>query len=264
MHGADRTPAAAPAAAVEALVTIPTSTFDRIGTGGEGAPFAVTAGQPPLGTGRRPRLVYEGAEYCPFCAVDRYALVAALGRFGTFANLRVTASGDRDGDIPTFSFLDSRYTSRYVTFTPYEAADRLGQVLQPVPPAVDQLFATYAGDPRAGTASRFGAGRWQQPGIPFVDLGNRYVAAGTSAGLAQVASSGALAGDRVGIVEVARAVRQPTSRLGERLGGTAFVVEANYLSAGVCALDGGRPARVCASGGVRAAGRALAAVPPIR
>jgi hypothetical protein len=89
----------------------------------------VTAGQPVLGSAGRPRLVYEGAELCPFCAADRYAIVAALARFGRLSDLRVTASGDKDGDIPTFSLLGSSYESPYLTFAPYEAADRLGQPL---------------------------------------------------------------------------------------------------------------------------------------
>ncbi|MDA8295650.1 MAG: DUF929 family protein [Actinomycetota bacterium] len=262
--GADRSPAAAPAAAVQALTSIPSAVYDRIGTSGEPAPFAITAGQPPLRLSGKARLVYEGAEYCPYCAADRYAIIAALARFGRFSGLGVTASGDKDGNIPTFSFLNSTYQSRYVAFTPYEAADRLGQPLQRVPQQVQKLFATYAGDPATNTASRFGANRWAAPGIPFLDLANRYVVAGTSSALATVVESGVLNKDKTDIVAISKAIRAPATAAGRRIGAASFVADANYLAAGICSVDGGRPASVCASAGVRHAATVLARVPPIR
>jgi len=32
-------------------------------------------------------VVYIGAEYCPYCAVERWPLIVALNRFGTLTNL---------------------------------------------------------------------------------------------------------------------------------------------------------------------------------
>jgi hypothetical protein len=32
-------------------------------------------------------MLYIGAEYCPYCAAERWPLVMALSKFGTFSNL---------------------------------------------------------------------------------------------------------------------------------------------------------------------------------
>ena len=64
----------------------------------------------------KPRVLYVGAEYCPYCAAQRWAVAAALSRFGTFADLSETASATDDihPDTATLSFHGSSYTSEYV------------------------------------------------------------------------------------------------------------------------------------------------------
>ena len=51
-------------------------------------------------------MLYVGAEYCPFCAMERWALIGALSRFGTFSGLKPTTSSSHDvhPDTPTLSF----------------------------------------------------------------------------------------------------------------------------------------------------------------
>ena len=63
-----------------------------------------------------------GAEYCPYCAAERWAMAVALSRFGTFSNLRLIHSSSADiyPNTPTLSFYKSSYTSKYVQFTPVE------------------------------------------------------------------------------------------------------------------------------------------------
>ena len=143
-------PALASASYVKAVTTIPASVFDSVGTNGEAVPFTVTKGQPSLTSNGLPRMVYVGAEYCPYCAVERYAMIAALSRFGTFKGLHQTSSGPNDGDIPTFSFYHSSYTSKYLVFTPYEEADRNQKALVIPPTSVTELYVTYDGDPSTG------------------------------------------------------------------------------------------------------------------
>ena len=122
----------APSALVAAISSVPRSLVDSVGANGERSVLTVTKDQPPLAAGGKLRLVYVGAEYCPWCALMRWPLVMALSRFGTFSGLKVTSSAANDGDIPTLSF--SEPTSRAGTvFTPYEAADRNGAPLQAVP-----------------------------------------------------------------------------------------------------------------------------------
>ena len=43
-------------------------------------------------------MLYYGAEYCPYCAAERWAMAAALSRFGTWSDLKITASSHTDVD----------------------------------------------------------------------------------------------------------------------------------------------------------------------
>ena len=47
------------------------------------SPLTATTGQPALTSGGKPEILYVGAEYCPYCAAERWAMVVALSRFGT-------------------------------------------------------------------------------------------------------------------------------------------------------------------------------------
>ena len=54
-----------------------------------------------------------GAEYCPYCAAERWAMAVALSRFGTFSDLRLIHSSSADiyPNTPTLSFYRSSYAS---------------------------------------------------------------------------------------------------------------------------------------------------------
>jgi hypothetical protein len=76
---------------------------------------------PRLTSGGKPELLYIGAEFCPVCATERWAMYVALSKFGTF----VPQPGEihsalRDGDIQTLTFYRTKFVSRYLTFTPVE------------------------------------------------------------------------------------------------------------------------------------------------
>ena len=105
----------------------------------------------------KPILVYVGAEFCPYCAVERWALIMALERFGNFTNLHYTTSANDEGDYATFTFVGSSYTSNYIAFRAYEDEDRSENPLQTVP-------ANYS-----AVWSNFGSG------FPFLDFENTYV-----------------------------------------------------------------------------------------
>src|SRR5579875_1913145 len=140
-------------ALVRSVTSVPASTFDAVGTSGEGSPFLVTRGQPALRSGGKPRLVYVGGEFCPYCAMYRWSLLAALGRFGSFSGVKLTRSAATDYNIPTFSFYKSSYSSPYVAFTPYEASDRNRNRLTPLPPEVSRLYAKYEAPPYGSVAN---------------------------------------------------------------------------------------------------------------
>ena len=92
--------ASAPASLVSALENIPASQSAAAGTGGSQVTvkgvFTPTPKQAPLTKDGKPLLVYIGAEYCPYCAASRWALVIALSRFGKFTGLQTIASTPYD------------------------------------------------------------------------------------------------------------------------------------------------------------------------
>ncbi len=73
-----------------------------------------------------------------------------------------------------------------------------------------------------------------QQTIPFVDFGNKYVINGASYDAALLHGKT--------WQQVASALRDPASPIGKGALGTA-----NYLTAAICKLTGGKPASVCTS-----------------
>ena len=57
---------------------------------------------PALTADGKPEVLYVGAEYCPFCAAERWPVVVALSRFGTWSGLSATDVG-REGCVPEHS-----------------------------------------------------------------------------------------------------------------------------------------------------------------
>src|SRR5262249_51899067 len=90
-------PPGSAAAAVPAAVTSgPASLLDQVGAGKVNALPSAIKGQAKLTDGGKPLVLYVGAEYCPFCAAQRWAVVVALSRFGTFDGLKLTTSAADD------------------------------------------------------------------------------------------------------------------------------------------------------------------------
>lgn len=94
-------------------------TWEAIGTGGITQPFTPVTGQTALkGANGRPELLYIGGGYYPNCAAERWSLLNALSRFGTFT--QVSQIQSNEGDIATFSFRGSSYQSQYLDFVPLQ------------------------------------------------------------------------------------------------------------------------------------------------
>lgn len=258
---AGRDPAAAPASLVSAITTIPGATFDSVGTDGQPAPFTVTKGQPSLASGGKPQLLYVGGEFCPYCALMRWSLIPALSRFGTFTGLKLISSASTDGDIPTYSFLGARYTSRYVDFVAYETEDRAQNPLQSPPAYVNRLYAKYDG---VGTTPAAPFNPATSAGIPFLDVANKYVSSGDPNALALLfEQSGVLNNGGPGRAAIGAALRDPTSAVGKAISAKLFIAEANYITAAICSVNGDKPATVCSSSGAQAAAKVLAAAKPV-
>ncbi len=102
------------------LRTIPVRTLAAASTAGlVTSPQAIS--DPALSAAGKPELLYIGAEFCPICATERWAMYVALAKFGTFSPQpgRIH-SAVQDGDISTLTFYGTTYRSPYLTFTPVE------------------------------------------------------------------------------------------------------------------------------------------------
>ena len=228
------TPATADPAIAREITTVPSATYDAVGAGTAGGLKAIT-GQPELSVGGKAELLYMGGEFCPYCAAERWALAAAVSRFGALTGLHFIRSSPLDTypSTPTLTFASASYASKYLRFVPVEW---YGEKPDPATPfrhvylqhpthQEEALFAQYAGS-----------------AIPFVDIGNRFV-------LPQVQYlPSALAG--LSWAQVAAAMRNPGSPIGKDIDGAA-----NKITAAICQLTKNQPAEVCTSAGVTTASR---------
>lgn len=230
--------AAAPAAVVKAATTVPRAVFDTVASGtATAAPKKVSA--PALTQGGNPRIVYIGAEYCPYCATERWAMVAALARFGTFSGLKSTHSSSVDvfPSTQTLSFHGSTYTSPYLVFTPVETNTNQvqgdGYVSLDKPTAEEEkLLTTYDVPPYSGTdASSAGA-------IPFIYFAGKYISVGATYDPSTLQGKSAS--------EIAAALSDPTSAIGKGAIGAA-----NGLTAAICSITRNQPAAVCSDPMIR-------------
>src|SRR5450755_902816 len=175
-------------AALSSVVTdttsVPASTLDKVGAGsGVSALPVILKGGSPLTSGGKPEVLYMGAEYCPYCAAERWAMVVALSRFGTFSGLSTVHSGNNSGEVypntPTWTFLHTTYSSRYLVFSHVEMQTNIPTsggtsytTLQTPTSAQQALLAKYDAPPYVSSAD--------QGAIPFIDFGNKYMLSGAS------------------------------------------------------------------------------------
>jgi hypothetical protein len=244
----------APAQVVNDVTSIPLSTWDKVGVTSE-FPVqkpTVVNGQPPMVlNGKSPAILYYGAEYCPYCAAERWAIVTALARFGTWSNLQITASShtDVDADTHTLSFHGASFDSPYITFTGIETCSNVPDPantscsgytnLQTPTPAQGKILAKYSSSQFLPNGSTTGG-----ISFPFVDINNGLLVSGASydpqilAGLSWTDISGSLSDASNPVTQV-------------------ILATANYLSAGICQATKGQPGDVCTSSGVQAAAKSL-------
>lgn len=219
---------------VAAAVTgVPPAVLDQIGKGDITTPPSALTGAPLTADGK-PRVLYVGAEWCPYCAAERWPLVVALSRFGTFTGLGEVSSSPSDvfPNTATLTLHGASYTSQYLSVTAKEIYSNQvsGNSYQPLDTlnAADEALFTSVG---SGS-------------FPFIDLGGKYVISGASY------DPGILKGKTQ--AQIAAALPDPTSPIAKAINGSA-----NVISAALCKLTGNQPAGVCTSPGVTAAAAAL-------
>ena len=215
-----------PPSVLQDVTQVSPTVISTVGTGGLAEPLkALPSGTGALTNAGKPEFLYVGAEYCPYCAAERWSIIVALSRFGTFSNLHLTTSADAPEvypDTPTFTFYKSTYTSPYLSFVPVETQDRQENTLQTLTSAEQQLFNKYDAAPYTQNAGS----------IPFLDIGNQYVQIG-SGYLPDV-----LANETWN--SIATALSNPSSPVTQ-----AIVGNANYITAAICKMTNNQPANVC-------------------
>jgi len=227
-------------AVVNKVTSVPASTLDTVGKGQFAGKIQTITGNPaPLTANGKPELLYMGAEYCPYCAAERWAMIVALSRFGTFSGLATVHSAVSNGaggqepypDTPTFTFVHASYSSPYLSFSPVElqtnipdASNGSYTTLQ-TPTSAQQALITKYDAPPYIESSQAGA-------IPFLDFGNKYVSIGTSY------SNQVLVG--LSWSTIANDLSNPNSSVAQAIDGTA-----NYITAAICKMTGNQPASAC-------------------
>jgi thiol-disulfide isomerase/thioredoxin len=206
-----------PASVQSKIMSVPPGTFSAVGTGtAESGSFKLGSGA-TLTSGGKPEMLYIGAEWCPYCAAERWAMAVALSRFGTFSPLRGIHSSSSDAypNTATLTFYKATYSSPYLVFTPVENEDVNRNTLQTPTPAQQALWAKYVG-----------AGNY-----PFIDIGNKLIATATY-------NPGVLGG--LTWSQIASDLHDPSSAVAKGAVGSA-----NIFTAAICKLTGNKPASVC-------------------
>jgi hypothetical protein len=221
--------AARPATVVASVASVPPRMLGAVGSGTTFGHTLTPATRAPLTSRGKPEVLYVGADYCPYCATERWPLAVALSRFGTFTGLRGIHSSATDvyPSQPTLTFAHASYTSKYLTFTSAETTtEDPHTVLQRPTAAEEALLNRYDAPPYVQPES---------PGaIPFIDIGNRYLIHGAQYN-PQVLQHHTWA-------QSAAALNDPASPIARGADGAA-----NMITAAICKITGNQPARVCAS-----------------
>jgi hypothetical protein len=228
---------------VRDVTTLPAAVFNAVGSPGPPvleAPVILPPSQPHLTVHKQPAVVYIGAEFCPYCAAERWPLVVALGRFGTFSKLGATSSSDYEvfPEVKTFAFAGSTYHSRWVDFA---AVEEYGAVPSDNAPAAFGMLKRPASWEQQ-LLRRFGGGASgsRSGSFPFVDVANVAIVSGQGVGFSPSVLEGLTMG------QIADQLKQPASPVAQ-----AVVGAANDLTAALCVATGDNPASVCLSPGVR-------------
>jgi thiol-disulfide isomerase/thioredoxin len=206
----------APAASVKQVTTVAASDTAKADVSSVTSPPKKVTGDALTFDGK-PGILYYGAEYCPYCAAERWPFVQALSRFGTWTGLDQTTSSasDKYPNTATFSFLNAKFSSPYISLQTVESQDNEGKALQTPTAAQSALSNKYGGG-----------------SIPFIDFGNKWAISGATLDNAILQGKS--------FDEIAAAVPDPNTAIGK-----AVLGNANVMTAAICDTTGNKPANVC-------------------
>jgi hypothetical protein len=225
-----------PLSIVNEVTNVSPTVSSTVGAGSLSNPFAAV----PSSTSRvtssdgKPTVFYIGTDYCPYCAFERWSLVVALSRFGSFSGLHQTTSGSSEAisslnDINSFSFYGSSYSSQYLSFLGVESSDRAGNALQ-TPTATE-----------AAVADQLTGGS-----VPLIDIGSRYYAAGDPSLTGTPEGSHAQYAPQLLSGMTWQQIADSLSNA-ESAQAQAIIGNANWLTAAFCKITTNSPISVCSS-----------------
>ena len=221
---------ALPASVVKDITSVPASTLTSIGTGtADTKSITAVSSAKALTSGGKPEVLYIGAQYCPYCATERWAMAVALSRFGTFHGLSGIHSAGGQEVYPhtaTLNFYKASYTSKYLTFTPVEQETVSEKPLEKTTAAQTALLTKYDSPPYVSAS--------EQGAIPFIDFGGKYFVHGAQYD-PQVLSGQTWA-------QLAAALKDPSSAVAKGADGAA-----NMITATICKITNNQPSSVCTS-----------------
>jgi thiol-disulfide isomerase/thioredoxin len=218
------------------------SVVSTVGSGGQAGGMVRLPGDTVLkDKSGKPMIVYVGAEYCPFCAAERWSIVYWLSQFGTFKGLTQlqSSSTDVDPNTDTVTFHNVTYTSSVIDFSHTELLDRNQNTLETPTSQVESIFTKYDTPPYTTQAQ----------GFPFVDIGGLYVLYSTSYDPALLKG---LTWD-----QIANKLKDPNDPVTK-----AIVGNANIMTAATCIATGDQPASVCSSSTIQAIEPTLKSLKP--
>ena len=227
------TGATLPASVIKDVSTVPSATLTSIGAGTAYAKSVSAVSAPPLTSAGKPEVLYIGAEYCPYCATERWAMAVALSRFGTFSGLHGIKSDASDvyPNTPTLTFYKSSYTSKYLTFSSVEEQTVSKATLQTPSKAQQALITKYDYPPYVSQT--------EEGAIPFIDFGGKYLVHGAQY------NPQLLAGQSW--AQVAAALQDKSSAIAKGADGAA-----NMITATICKITNNQPASVCTAPVIKA------------
>jgi hypothetical protein len=230
-NNSSATDALAPQKLINQITSIPDTIFNQVGNGKSTVKATLIPGKPYLSANGLPQILYMGAEYCPYCATERWPMIIALSKFGTFKNLETTHSSLTDvyPDTQTFSFHGSSFTSRYLSFVAVERYTNIpnanGYTTLDTPTSSEQsIMNTYDAPPYTSSSN--------QGAIPFIYFAGKYLIVGATYSPQPLLNKS--------YQNIANDLSNPNSDVAQGVLGAT-----NNMTATICKITNNQPATAC-------------------